>query len=81
MASIELSTQSVMKFGCRSHSWYIINQKQDMISSQTISRGSTMLTIVRLRTCQGLSVLEAPEGTSLKVSRIRRLQQVKAAHA
>jgi hypothetical protein len=45
-AIIELSTQSVMKFGCRSQSWYIISQKQDMISSQMIRRTSKMLTIV-----------------------------------
>jgi hypothetical protein len=81
LASIELSTQSVMKLGCRSHNWYIINQKQDMIANQAISLMSKMLTIVRTRTANGLSVLSAPEGTSLKVRSRNRLQAVNPAQA
>ena len=42
-----LSTQSAMKFGCRSQSWYIIIQKHDMIAIQMISRISRMPLIVR----------------------------------
>jgi hypothetical protein len=75
-----LFTQSVMKFGCRSQSWYIISQKHDMIISQMISRISNMFAIVRLSTAQGDSVLSAPEGTSLNVSSRNRLHAVKPAH-
>ncbi len=80
-AIIELSTQSSMKLGCRSQSWYIIAQKQDMMSSQATSRASTMFLNVRQRTCKGFSVLEAPLGMSGKRIMHSRLTMVKPAQA
>ena len=53
-ATAELLFQSVRKFGCRSQSWYIISQKQLMMSRNEINRGLKMLTIVRLSTCHGV---------------------------
>ena len=61
----EVLIQSAMKLGCRSQSWYIISQKQDMIAMNASRRGSAMFTTVRFRTRSSPSVLEAPLGTSL----------------
>ena len=76
-----LSTQSAMKLGCRSQSWNIISQKQDMMAIQQSSRGSTMFTSVRQSTWRTDSVFDAPEGTSRNVSSSSRLNEVNTAEA
>ena len=48
-----------------------MSQKQDMMSSHVMRRGSKILPRVRTKTAMGLSVLFAPEGTSLKVKSMR----------
>src|SRR5512143_408618 len=77
----ELSTQSAMKLGWRSQSWYIISQKHDMIANHARSRGSITSRIVRQSTSSTVSVLDAPEGVSIRKTRSRRLSDVKPADA
>src|SRR5688500_15297345 len=58
-----------------------MSQKPDMMVIHASNRGSKMLVTVRHNTWKTDSVFDAPEGTSLKVSRSNRLNEVKNAEA
>jgi hypothetical protein len=58
-----------------------MSQKPDMMSSHATSRGSAILTKVRLSTPKIDSRLSAPLGTSLNVKSMNRLRAVNAAEA